>query len=62
MLARLRGGVAGIYTQKKINELEDINDTQSWKEFVEEIKTVFSDKSKAADVEWKIETYCGFHN
>ena len=57
MLAQLRGGVAGIYTQKKINELEDTNDTQSWEEFVEEIKTVFSDKSKAADTEWKIETF-----
>ena len=31
--------------------------TQSWEEFVKEIKTVFSDKSKAADVKWKIETF-----
>ena len=57
MLARLRGSIAGIYTQKKINELEDTNDTQSWEEFVKEIKTAFSDKSKAADVKWKIETF-----
>ena len=57
MLARLRGGIAEIYTQKKINELEDNEDTQSWKEFVEEIKTVFSNKSKAADTEWKIEMF-----
>ena len=57
VLAQLRGDVAGIYTQKKINELKDTNDTQSWEEFVEEIKTVFSDKSKAADAEWKIETF-----
>ena len=57
VLAQLKGDVAGIYTQKKINELKDTNDTQSWEEFVEEIKTVFSDKSKAADAEWKIETF-----
>jgi len=37
--------------------LEEIEDTQDWEEFVKEIKTVFSDKSKAADAEWKIETY-----
>ena len=57
VLARLRGGVAEIYTQKKINELEDTDNTQSWEEFVEEIKTAFSDKSKVADAEWKIETF-----
>jgi len=51
VLARLRGDVAEIYTQKKINELENTEDTQSWKEFVEEIKTVFSNKSKVADAE-----------
>jgi len=45
ILARLRGGVAGIYAQKKLDE------------FVKEFKTTFSDKSKAADAEWKIETF-----
>ena len=57
VLARLRGGVAGTYAQKKIEKLEDTDDTQSWEEFVKEIKTVFSDKSKAADTEQKIETF-----
>ena len=57
MLAQLRGGIAEIYAQKKIDELEDIDNTQSWEEFVEEIKTAFSDKSKAADAKWKIETF-----
>jgi len=57
VLARLRGGVAGIYVQKKIDGLEDIEDTQDWKEFVREIKTVFSNKSKIADAEWKIKTF-----
>jgi len=51
VLARLRGGIARIYTQKKIDELEDTDNTKSWEEFVEEIKTAFSDKSKAADAE-----------
>ena len=57
VLVQLRRGIAGIYAQKKINELENTNDIQSWEEFVEEIKTVFSNKSKAADAEWKIETF-----
>ena len=57
ILACLRESVAGIYTQKKLNELDEDNDTQDWDEFVKEIKTTFSDKSKAADTEWKIETF-----
>ena len=32
-------------------------ETQDWEDFVKEIKTTFSDKSKAADAEWKIETF-----
>ena len=43
--------MAGIYVQKKIDELENTENIQDWKEFVKEIKTAFSDKSKAADVE-----------
>ena len=57
MLTQLREGIAGIYAQKKINKLENIEDTQDWEEFVREIKTAFSDKSKIADVEWKIEIF-----
>jgi len=57
ILARLRGGVAGIYAQKKLDEFDEDNDTQDWDEFVKEFKTTFSDKSKAADAEWKIETF-----
>ena len=47
----------GIYTQKKLNELDKDNDTQDWDNFVKEIKTMFSDKSKAADAKWKIEIF-----
>jgi len=51
ILARLREGVVGIYAQKKLNELDKDKDTQDWDEFVKELKTTFSDKSKAADAE-----------
>jgi len=47
----------GIYAQKKLDELDKDNDTHDWNEFVKELKTTFSDKSKAADAEWKIETF-----
>ena len=57
ILARLRGGIVGIYAQKKLNELDEDNDTQDWDKFVKELKTTFSDKSKAADAEWKIEMF-----
>ena len=57
ILTCLRGGVAGIYTQKKLDELDKDNDTQDWEEFVKELKAMFSDKSKAVDAEWKIETF-----
>jgi len=57
ILARLRGGVAGIYAQKKLNELDEELGTQDWEDFVKEIKMMFSDKSKAADAKWKIETF-----
>ena len=57
ILARLRGGVVGIYTQKKLDEFDEDNDTQDWEEFVKEFKITFSDKSKAVDAEWKIKTF-----
>jgi len=50
ILAHLRGGVADIYTQKKLNELDKELETQDWDDFVKEIKTTFSDKMKVADV------------
>ena len=57
ILAYLRGGVVGIYIQRKLDELGEETRTQNWKDFVQEIKTIFSDKIKAADAEWKIETF-----
>jgi len=57
ILAHLRGGVVGIYTQKKLDKLDEDNNTQDWDEFMKKLKTTFSDKSKAADAEWKIKTF-----
>ena len=49
ILAHLRGDVAGIYAQKKLDELDEELGTQDWDDFVKEIKTTFSNKSKTAD-------------
>jgi len=57
ILACLRGGVAGIYTQQKLDELDEELGTQDWDDFVKELKTTFSNKMKAADAEWRIETF-----
>ena len=51
ILAHLRGGVAGIYAQKKLDELDEELETQDWDDFIKEIKTTFSNKTKAADAE-----------
>ena len=51
VLARLKGGVVGIYTQKKLDKLDEELRTQDWEDFIKEIKTMFSDKMKATDAE-----------
>ena len=57
ILAHLRGGIAGIYAQRKLDELDEETGTQHWEDFIWEIKTTFSDKTKAADAEWEIEIF-----
>ena len=57
ILAHLRGGVVGIYVQQKLDELDEELGTQDWDDFVKEIKTMFSNKTKTADAKWKIETF-----
>ena len=57
ILAHLRGDVVGIYIQKKLNELDEKLGTQDWNDFMKEIKTTFSDKTKAANAKWKIESF-----
>ena len=57
ILARLREGVAEIYAQKKLDELDEELGTQDWDDFMKEIKTTFNDKTKAAYAKWKIESF-----
>ena len=57
ILACLRGGVVDIYTQRKLDKLDKELRTQDQEEFIKEIKTMFSNKTKAADTEWKINTF-----
>ena len=57
ILAHLRRDIVGIYAQKKLNELNEDNDIQDWNDFVKELKTTFSNKSKAVYAEWKIKTF-----
>jgi len=57
ILACLRGGVVGIYTQWKLDKLDKELGTQDWDNFVKELKTTFSNKTKVADAKWRIETF-----
>ena len=57
ILAHLRGDIAGIYIQKKLDKLDKELGTQDWNDFMKEIKTIFSDKTKAADAKWRIESF-----
>ena len=57
ILAHLREGIAGIYAQKKLDELDKELGIQDQNNFVKEIKTTFSNKIKVADAEWKIKTF-----
>ena len=57
ILAHFKGGVAGIYAQKKLNKLDEETNIQNWEEFVCKIKNTFSDKTKAVDAEWKIKMF-----
>ena len=57
ILTCLREGVAGIYTQKKLNELDEELGIQDQDDFMKEIKTTFGDKMKAADAKWRIESF-----
>ena len=57
ILACLRGGVGGIYAQKKLDELDKELGTQDWDDFVKEIKITFSDKTKVADAKQRIKFF-----
>ena len=57
ILAYLRGDVAEIYAQKKLDKLDEELGIQDWDNFMKEIKTTFSNKIKAADAKWRIESF-----
>ena len=57
ILVQLRGSIAGIYAQKKLDQLKEKMDTQNQDKFVRELRMIFSNKSKTADAEQKIETF-----
>ena len=57
ILAHFRGGIVDIYAQRKLNKLDEELGTQDQEDFVKEIKTMFSDKIKVVDAEWKIKTF-----
>ena len=57
ILAHLKESIADIHVQKKLDELDKELRTQDWEEFVKEIKTMFSNKTKAADTKWRIESF-----
>ena len=50
ILAWLRGGIADIYVQKKLDQMEDKENFQDLNDFNREIK-MFSNKSKIANTE-----------
>ena len=49
ILTRFREGIAGIYIQRKLDELDKELGTQDWEDFVKKIKITFNDKTKAVD-------------
>ena len=57
IISHLEGSVVDIYAQKKLDQIEDKEDIQNWKDFIREIKIIFSDKSKTADIKQKIEIF-----
>ena len=57
ILAQLRGSIASIHAQKKLDQLEDETDIQDQNNLVKELKMTLSNKSKTADTKWKIKTF-----
>ena len=57
ILAQLREGIAGIYAQKKLDQLEEETDIQDQDKFVRKLKIILGNKSKTVDTEWKIKTF-----
>jgi len=57
VLGRFQEGTAGVFAQQKLDRLNGGDDTPSWDAFEAELQLVYSDKTKEADTEWRIETF-----
>jgi len=57
VLSRFHGGTAGAFTQQKLDEIEEQDNTPSWDAFEAEIKLIYQDKTREANAEWHIETF-----
>ena len=57
ILAYLREGVVGMHAQRKLDKLDEKLEIQNWDKFIKKLKIIFSNKTKVADAEWKIESF-----
>ena len=57
ILAQFRENITRIYVQKKMEKIEEKSNTQDQDEFIREIKTAFSNKSKVVNAKQKIKTF-----
>ena len=59
VLGQLRGEMVGLFAKQKLAKVKGEEDpnTISWDAFKEEIKLLFSDRTRATDTQWVIETY-----
>ena len=49
ILTHLKGSITEIYVQKKLDELDEEIGIQDWNDFIKEIKSTFSNKTKIAN-------------
>ena len=57
ILAYLREGIVGMHAQRKLDKLDEKLEIQNWDKFIKKLKIIFSNKTKVADAEWKIESF-----
>jgi len=57
VLGRFRKGTAGAFSQQKLDKIDGGDDTPSWDAFEAELQLVYSNKTKEANTEWRIETF-----
>ena len=57
ILVYLREGIVGMHAQRKLDKLDEKLEIQNWNKFIKKLKIIFSNKTKVADAEWKIESF-----